>query len=64
MTLRAIKKTHATVAVVAEPGAQVSKIPNKNRQFSSDAFYKIVQEKLRMQLFRPEKLFSQKNTQT
>ena len=44
MILIAIKKTHATVAVVAEPGAADSKIPNKNRQSSSDAPDKIVQE--------------------
>jgi len=44
LILIAIKKTHATVAVVAEPGAALSKIPNKNRQSNSDAPEKIVQE--------------------
>jgi len=44
LILIAIKKTHAKVAVVAEPGAAVSKISNKNPQSSSDAPDKIVQE--------------------
>jgi len=44
LILIAIKKTHAKVALVADPGAGISKIPNKNRQSSSDAPDKIVQE--------------------
>ena len=43
LILIAIKKTHATLAVVAAPGAAPSKI-KKNRQSSSDAPDKIVQE--------------------